>query len=76
MIDTKAVWIEYIPWIYGSIRGAITLIASISGVKYVRNEFILQRNRAQQILQLQIDKTKNNGDEHHHHGTHHQEPKY
>ena len=54
------VWIEYIPWVYAAIQGAITLTVSIIGVKYVRNEFLIQKNRAQQPMELQIDITKNN----------------
>ena len=46
MYGTQAAWIENIPWIYGCIQGVITLIVSFVGVKYVYNEFSLQKKGA------------------------------
>ena len=48
-------WIDSIPWVYISIQGVITLIVSIMGVKYVRNEFLLQQNRVKKQQELQIN---------------------
>ena len=47
-------WIDYVPWIYASIQAIITLTVSIMGVKYVRNEFLLQKNRVLQQTQAEI----------------------
>eukprot|EP01084_Bolivina_argentea_P099881 179476_1 len=38
------VWIDYIPWVYASIQLTVTIVVSILGAKYVRNEFLLQKN--------------------------------
>ena len=46
-------WIEYIPWAYASIQAIITLIISIIGAKYVRSEFLMQRERMIQQQELQ-----------------------
>ena len=47
-------WIEYIPWVYASIQGVITLIISIVGAKYVRYEVLSQKKRMEQQQELQI----------------------
>ena len=57
------VWVDYVPWIYASIQATITLIVSIMGVIFVRKEFLLQKNRVQQPLELQINVVKKNSAE-------------
>ena len=49
------IWIEYIPWVYASIQGAITIVVSIIGAKYVRNEFLLQRHTVKQQTEQEIN---------------------
>ena len=51
----EAVWIEYIPWVYASIQGLITLVISIVGVKFVRNEFLLQKSSVKQHVELTVN---------------------
>ena len=46
-------WIEYVPWVYVCIQGVITITVSIMGVKYVRSEFLLQKERMEQQQELQ-----------------------
>ena len=48
------VWIEYVPWIYASVQLTITIIVSVMGVKYVRNELRLQKSTVKQQTELQI----------------------
>lgn len=55
-------WIDYIPWIYASVQVLITLIISIMGVKYVRNEFLIQKCKVDEQLQIAIGDGK--GDDH------------
>ena len=57
------VWVDYVPWIYASIQAAITLVVSIMGVIFVRKEFLLQKNRQQQPLELQINVVNKNSAE-------------
>ena len=47
---------DYIPWIYISIQVFISLIVSIMGAKFIRNEFKRQKNKIkqQQDMELQI----------------------
>ena len=48
-------WIDYIPWVYASIQMVITLLVSIIGAKYVRNEFLSQKHRVQQQIELAVN---------------------
>lgn len=50
-----AVWFEYIPWVYASIQGIVTLVVSIIGAKYVRNEFLLQKSTVKQQTELTVN---------------------
>ena len=48
-----SVWIEYIPWVYATIQGIVTIAVSIIGTKYVWNEFRLQ-NTTKQKMKLTV----------------------
>ena len=49
------VWINYVPWIYAVIQAIITLIVSIIGVKYVMNQFKLQKGTAYSPLRTPVN---------------------
>eukprot|EP01084_Bolivina_argentea_P205747 351427_1 len=53
------VWTEYVPWIYISLQGLITLIVSVMGVKYARNEFLSQKKRTKQGYTLSVNTQEN-----------------
>ena len=51
-------WIEYIPWVYLFIQGIVTIIVSVIGANYVRNEFRLQASKmhTELIVHINIEK--------------------
>ena len=51
------VWIDYVPWMYASVQLTITIIVSVMGAKYVRNELRLQKCTQKQQTELQIKVT-------------------
>ena len=55
----QAVWIEYVPWVYATIQGIVTIFVSIMGTKYVRHEFVSQKNKVQQQTELTINIERN-----------------
>ena len=55
-------WARYIPWIYVSIQVSITLIVSVIGAKFVKNEFKRQSDKMKK-MQIQINIQQQTSDE-------------
>ena len=51
----ESVWIDYVPWAYGTIQAVVTIVVSILGAKYVRNEFLLQKQTLKQQTELTVN---------------------
>eukprot|EP01083_Nonionella_stella_P292757 995783_1 len=49
--------IEYVPYVYISIQGILTLLVSIAGAKVVRNQFLAQKDQVKpHELQIEVQK--------------------